>query len=61
MQLSPGNIVRSTAGRDKDRLYLVVAVTANRVRWPTGEAHHTAQTQKQSACNWLAKHKLRPQ
>lgn len=31
MQLSPGNIVRSTAGRDKDRLYLVVAVTANRV------------------------------
>jgi len=31
MQFSPGNIVRSTAGRDKNQLYVVVAITAKRV------------------------------
>lgn len=31
MQFSPGNIVRSTAGRDKNHLYVVVALTPNRV------------------------------
>ncbi len=31
MQLLPGNIVRSTAGRDKDHLYVVVTITPNRV------------------------------
>jgi len=31
MQFSPGNVVRSTAGRDKDQLYVVIAVTPNRV------------------------------
>lgn len=31
MQFSPGNIVRSTAGRDKNHLYVVVAVTPKRV------------------------------
>lgn len=31
MQLSPGNIVRSIAGRDRDHLYVVVAITPERV------------------------------
>lgn len=31
MQYSPGDIVRSTAGRDRGHLYVVVAVTVSRV------------------------------
>ena len=31
MGLKPGNVVRSTAGRDKGRLYVVTGVAADRV------------------------------
>lgn len=31
MEFSPGNIVRSIAGRDRDHLYVVVATTPERV------------------------------
>lgn len=37
MQFTPGNVVRSTAGRDKGRLYIVVAVAANRIMVADGQ------------------------
>ncbi|MGI6365875.1 MAG: RNA-binding protein [Bacillota bacterium] len=37
MQFAPGNVVRSTAGRDKNHLYVVVSLAAGRVLVADGQ------------------------
>lgn len=49
MQLLPGNIVRSTAGRDKDHLYVVVTITAKRVMVADG-VKRSVSTPKPKNC-----------
>ena len=51
MQFAPGNVVRSTAGRDKNHLYVVVSLAAGRVLVADGQ-RRTIRKLKPTPCTW---------